>query len=78
MPVIHMSLANFSVADLFCSTAIDMSFERGCVVDYATSWDMHDEEEMERVRDEESVLLPNELTRATGKLSEGKCDAKDT
>ena len=38
-----------------------MGFERGLVLDYATGWDMDDEEQMEeverRVRDEEPVLL---------------------
>ena len=58
--------ANFKVAALFCrnrfcGSAVDMSFERGLVVDSATGWSMSDEEQMEeverRIRDEEPVLL---------------------
>ena len=96
MAVILMSLgvapANVKVAELFCrdrfgGTDVDMGFERGLVVDYATGQDMDDEEQMKyverRVRDEEPVLLIGspmcrafstliELTRATGELSEVK------
>ena len=85
-----MAPANVKAAALFCrnkffGTAVDMGFERGLVVEYATGWDMDDEKQMDeverRVRDEEPVLLIVspvcrafstliELTRATGKLSE--------
>ena len=45
---------NFKVAVLFCKNrfgdaAVDMGFERGLVVDYATGWDMEDEEQMKEV-----------------------------
>ena len=95
MPVILMSLgvapATFKVAELFCrnrsgDAAVSMGFEHGLVVDFATGWNMSDEEQMkeveQRVRDEEPVLLLGspmccafstliELTQA-GKLSEVK------
>ena len=53
MAVILMSLgvapANFEVAELFCrdrcgDAAVSIRFERGLVVDYATGWNMSDEE----------------------------------
>ena len=68
-------------------TLVDMGFERCFVVDYATGWDMDDEEQTEeverRVRDEEPVLLIGslmcrafgssiELTRATNKFERGQ------
>ena len=57
--------ANFKVAEVFCrnrfESAVDMGFERGHVVDCATSWSMSDEEQMEKVeqhiRDEKTVLF---------------------
>ena len=79
---------NFNVAELFCSNrfgdaAVDMGFERGLVVDYATGWDVEDEEKMKeierRVVGEEPVWLIGspmcrsfikliDLTRVTGRL----------
>ena len=51
-----VALVNFKVAELFCSNrfgdaAVDMGFEHGFVVDYATGWDMEDEEQMQEVGD---------------------------
>ena len=73
-------LANFEVAELFCrnrfgESAVDMGFERGVVVDYATGWSMSDEEQMEeveqRIRDEEPVLLiGSRMCRAFSSLVE--------
>ena len=79
---------NFKVAELFCKNrfgdaAVDMGLERGLVVDYATGWDMEDEEQMKeverRVLEEEPVLLIGspmcrsfdkliEFARVTGRL----------
>ena len=56
-----MASANFKVAELFCrnrfgDAAVSMGFERGLQVDYATGWNMGEEEQMkeveQRVRDE--------------------------
>ena len=58
MAVIFMSwgvaLANFGVAELFCrnrfgDAAVDIGFERGFVVAYATGWNVDDDEQMEEV-----------------------------
>ena len=73
-----MAPANVKVAELFCrnrfgGTAVDVGFERGLVVDCATGLDIDDEEQMEEV---ERRVRDEELTRATGKLSEVK-DVRD-
>ena len=71
---------NFKVAELFCSNrfgdaAVDMGFEHGFVVDYATGWDMEDEEQMQeverRVMEEEPVLfIGSPMCRFCDKLIE--------
>ena len=83
---------NFKVPELFCrnrfgDAAVDTGFEPGHVVDYATGWDMEDEEQMKeverRVMEEEPVLLVGspmcrsfdkliELARVTSRLDENK------
>ena len=44
-----VALVNFKVAELFCRSrfgdaVVDMGFEHGLVMNYATVWDMEDEE----------------------------------
>ena len=87
-----VALVNFKVAELFCSNrfgdaAVDVGFEHGLEVDYATGWDMEDEEQMQeverRVMEEEPVLLIGsptcrscdrliELARVTGQTGRGQ------
>ena len=54
MGISAMAVFLMGVVDLFCGntfggTAVDLGFERGLVVDYATGWDMDDKEQMEEV-----------------------------